>query len=220
MKKLLLIALLIVGAFANEEQSSNVKFNSITGEIIKSDSYSIKKLKEANQKKLLRLKNNSTEYIIYPGDPILIKRKSGFIANKSGNKYEYTNKGHLGGKFINIEENYLLIDTSIGKKNKTEKVFINNIHSIYIGNTKSYSALYKKWSIYFAILLAPGSIQMANSGYSMFSKEFTAIVNWSFFNMLAAVTYTPLFSYIDFNIKKSSARKFLINLNHWEIIID
>ena len=43
MKKLLLIALLIVGCvFANEEQSSNVKFNPKTGEIIKSDSTSMK----------------------------------------------------------------------------------------------------------------------------------------------------------------------------------
>jgi hypothetical protein len=47
MKKLIFVALLIVVAFANEEQSSNVRFNPITGEIIKSDSSSIKKNKRS-----------------------------------------------------------------------------------------------------------------------------------------------------------------------------
>ena len=42
MKKLLLIALLIVGTFAEEKQSSEIKFNPKTGEIIKSDSTSMK----------------------------------------------------------------------------------------------------------------------------------------------------------------------------------
>jgi hypothetical protein len=38
----LLILLLIIGAFSEEKQSSEIKFDPITGEIIKSDSTSIK----------------------------------------------------------------------------------------------------------------------------------------------------------------------------------
>ena len=42
MKKLLLIALFIVGAFAEEKNLSKIKFDPTTGEIINSDSTSIK----------------------------------------------------------------------------------------------------------------------------------------------------------------------------------
>tara|TARA_B100001029_G_C15020657_1_gene430334 strand:+ start:187 stop:708 length:522 start_codon:yes stop_codon:yes gene_type:complete len=152
--------------------------------------------------KMLLLKNKSTEYIINPGDPILIKRK----------------QDHLGGNYVNIGKNYLLINTSTGKKNKLEKVFLNNIHIIYTGNIKSYATLYKKWRNYFAILMIPASIQMKNVNNDMLPKGVTAIVNWTLFNAMCGVTYTPLFSYIDFINRKSNAREFIIDLNNWEII--
>ena len=60
---------------------------------------------------------------------------------------------------------------------------------------------------------------MAKTPYrtEIISEEVGALINWTFFTMVSSYTYAPLFSYIDFNIRKSKALIFDIHNDVWKI---
>ena len=102
---------------------------------------------------------------------------------------------------------------------KGDTTHIKHIHTIYTGNVRSWRDLYSKWILYFSILTIPGSIEMTKTPYrtEIISEEVGALINWTFFTMVSSYTYAPLFSYIDFNIRKSKALKFDIHNDVWKI---
>ena len=162
----------------------------------------------------LILKNQNSEvdeqHVIFSDEIILIEYKT----NTSGPKKI------AAGAFVEFKNNYIHLETkTVFNKIILSKVHLKHIHTIYAGNVRSWRDLYSKWILYFSILTIPGSIEMAKTPYrtEIISEEVGALINWTFFTMVSSYTYAPLFSYIDFNIRKSKARKFDIHNDMWKI---
>jgi len=162
----------------------------------------------------LILKNQNSEvdeqHVIFSDETILIEYKT----NTSGPKKI------AAGAFVKFKNNYIHLETkTVFNKIILSKVHLKHIHTIYAGNVRSWRDLYSKWILYFSILTIPGSIEMAKTPYrtEIISEEVGALINWTFFTMVSSYTYAPLFSYIDFNIRKSKARKFDIHNDMWKI---
>ena len=162
----------------------------------------------------LILKNQNSEvdeqHVIFSNETILIEYKTNTIGPKK----------IAAGAFVEFKNNYIHLETkTIFNKIILSKVHLKHIHTIYAGNVRSWRDLYSKWILYFSILTIPGSIEMAKSPYrtEIISEEVGALINWTFFTMVSSYTYAPLFSYIDFNIRKSKARKFDIHNDMWKI---
>lgn len=162
----------------------------------------------------LILKNQNYEvdehHIIFSDETILIEYKTNSIGPKK----------IAAGRFVEFKNNYIHLETkTVFNKIILSKVHLKHIHTIYAGNVRSWRDLYSKWILYFSILTIPGSIEMAKTPYrtEIISEEVGALINWTFFTMVSSYTYAPLFSYIDFNIRKSKARKFDIHNDIWKI---
>ena len=162
----------------------------------------------------LILKNQNSEvdqqHVIFSNETILIEYKTNTIGPKK----------IAAGAFVEFKNNYIHLETkTIFNKIILNKVHLKHIHTIYAGNVRSWRDLYSKWILYFSILTIPGSIEMAKSPYrtEIISEEVGALINWTFFTMVSSYTYAPLFSYIDFNIRKSKALKFDIHNDMWKI---
>ena len=162
----------------------------------------------------LILKNQNSEvdeqHVIFSDETIVIEYKT----NTTGPKKM------AAGAFVEFQNNYIHLETkTVFNKIILSKVHIKHIHTIYAGNVRSWRDLYSKWILYFSILTIPGSIEMAKSPYrtEIISEEVGALINWTFFTMVSSYTYAPLFSYIDFNIRKSKALKFDIHNDMWKI---
>jgi len=162
----------------------------------------------------LILKNQNSEvdeqHVIFSNETILIEYKTNTIGPKK----------IAAGAFVEFKNNYIHLETkTVFNKIILSKVHLKHIHTIYAGNVRSWRDLYSKWILYFSILTIPGSIEMAKSPYrtEIISEEVGALINWTFFTMVSSYTYAPLFSYIDFNIRKSKARKFDIHNDIWKI---
>ena len=162
----------------------------------------------------LILKNQNYEvdehHVIFSDETILIEYKTNSIGPKK----------ITAGRFVEFKNNYIHLETkTIFNKIILSKVHLKHIHTIYAGNVRSWRDLYSKWILYFSILTIPGSIEMAKSPYrtKIISEEMGALITWTFFTMVSSYTYAPLFSYIDFNIRKSKARKFDIHNDMWKI---
>mgnify|MGYP001502543952 FL=1 len=162
----------------------------------------------------LILKNQNSEvdeqHVIFSNETILIEYKTNTIGPKK----------IAAGAFVEFKNNYIHLETkTVFNKIILSKVHLKHIHTIYAGNVRSWRDLYSKWILYFSILTIPGSIEMAKSPYrtEIISEEVGALINWTFFTMVSSYTYAPLFSYIDFNIRKSKARKFDIHNDMWKI---
>ena len=165
-----------------------------------------------NQKFIIKneLSQNDNEYIVNYNDPILIKCK---------NEKKYKSK-YLGGKFIKSENGYIYFTVNtLFKKSSSEKINVYDIEAIYIGNTRTWKELHKKWTLYLSLATIPGSIEMGNSPYVTegFQGWPAIIINWSFFTMVSSVTYAPIIASIDFNKRKKNAIKLLIAENKWII---
>lgn len=168
----------------------------------------------ANYNQRIILKNESSEsigeYVINYNDLILIKCK-----NKN-----FPDSKYLGGQFIKTENNFILFEnkTLLGKKS-LESVHQDNIEALYVGNVRTWTDLHRRWALYLSIMLIPGSIQMGNSPYVTdgFEGAPAAVSTWSLFSMVSYCTYAPIFSSIDFNIRKNNATEFVIGKNEWVI---
>ena len=162
----------------------------------------------------LILKNQNSEvdeqHVIFSDETILIQYKT----NTTGPKKM------AAGTIVAFKNNFIHLETkTVFNKIILSKVHIKHIHTIYTGNVRSWRDLYSKWILYFSILTIPGSIEMAKTPYrtEIISEEVGALINWTFFTMVSSYTYAPLFSYIDFNIRKSKAFKFDIHNDMWKI---
>tara|TARA_Y100000814_G_scaffold37072_1_gene23626 strand:+ start:3171 stop:3743 length:573 start_codon:yes stop_codon:yes gene_type:complete len=167
----------------------------------------------ANYNQRLILKNESAEsideYIINSTDLILIKCK-----NK-----KFLNPKYLVGQFVKTENNFILFENKTLGEKSLESVHKDNIDVLYVGNVRTWKDLHRKWALYLSALLIPGSIKMGNSPYVTEGLEGApaAVVAWCFFSMVSYCTYAPIFSYIDFNVRKENATEFVIGENQWVI---
>lgn len=156
----------------------------------------------ANDNSSLILKNKTldSEYVIDFGDLILVKIKKDGILPLLTPKF-------IGGKFIEIVEDVIVFESP----NKIGPTYlsianINDIELIYVGNVRTFNALWRKWATYLSLsMIYPAST--LNSGWD--------VVMWSSLSALFSISYGPAIASIDFHIRLKKSREFVIGQNNW-----
>ena len=155
----------------------------------------------ANDSSSLILKNKTldSEYVIDSGDLILVKiKKDGILP--------LTPK-FIGGKFVEIVEDVIVFETpnKIGPT-YLSIVNINDIELIYVGNVRTFNALWRKWAAYLSLsMIYPAST--LNPGWN--------VVMWFSLSGLFSISYGPAIASIDFHIRLKKSREFVIGQNNW-----
>jgi len=151
-------------------------------------------------------KTNYNQYTILEDEIILIKR-----IDRIDSKF-------VAGHFVEIENNYINLRDI--KKDKIYHINTANVDLIYSGNVQTWKQLRTKWNVYVsgsAFVLGFG-LWLTMPEYDMSPGEdlLCASMLGGFY---AAFLLPPstIASYIDYEIRKGNARKFIIGSEEWTI---
>ena len=154
---------------------------------------------------ILRNSFNNLERIIYINDMILID-----VAGDSR---------HYAGTLLSIQDNFIFINKKSILGNSIIAIDVNEIDAIYLGIGKTVQQLRNRWGLGFAIVLIPGSINMAYNAplAEGVPKSVGAIATWGMFSSIGYLFYGNIFGGIDYAIRKGRAQEFIIEHNGWFI---
>lgn len=149
---------------------------------------------------------NYDQYSIIENDMILIKR------------IERIDSKFVAGYFIDSDNNYIKIGDF--KNDEVYTVNNQNIEVIYVGNVNTWNKLRKKWNgVVGGSAFALGfGLWLFMSDYDMAPAEdlLCASMLGAFYAAFALPAST-IASYLDYEIRKGNARKFIIGYQQWQI---